>query len=133
MTQLADLNCWIKIINDSSGKSEHDGVEFAPPATVVVRYSFANDTHKAAGPLTVVGTLSRNGVKVKPNGQPNVVPAQQITVQSGQVWSKEFVVSESDNATYKAGLLADIGNAVNEEDESNNKATKTFSVWKSPS
>jgi hypothetical protein len=131
MTQLTDLNCWIKVINDGSGKSEPDGTQFIPPGTVVVRYSFANDSHKAAS-LWVVGTLSRDGVTVKPNGQPNVVPAQQVTVQPGEVWSKEHTVSEGGNAFYKAKLLADPGNWVNEEDEKNNKATKTFSFLKPP-
>jgi hypothetical protein len=132
-TQLSDVNCWVKTIEDSSGKNLDDGAEVLPPAKVIVRYSVANDSHKIAGPLTVVGTLFRNGVRVKPGGQPNVVPAQQITVPPGTVWLKEFTVTESESPTlYQASILGDVGGFVNEEDEKNNKATRKFNVFKPP-
>lgn len=132
MAQLPDVYCWIKVIDEGSGKAQPDGVQLQPPGKLTVRYSVANDSHKAAGPLWVVGALRRNGVKVTPGGQSNVVPAQQITVQPGQVWSKEYLVSESDWADYVATMLGDVGGLVNEEDEKNNQAKRTFSFQEVP-
>ncbi len=130
MAQLPDVYGWIKVISNTTGKAQPNPVSLDAPATVIVRYSFANDSHKAAGPLWVVGKLYRDGVKLTPNGQSNVVPSQQVTVQPGQVWSKEYSVSESDNANYKASLSADVANLVDEEDEKNNFATAEFSFLK---
>ena len=129
---LADIYCWIKTIAQDTGKSLPDGYVFLVPqnvaAKVIVRYSVANDSHKPAGPLTVVGTLFRNGVRVKPGGQPNVVPSQTITVQPGTVWVKEYTLSDNGPGTslYEAKLYGDLINVVNEEDEGNNLAKRTF-------
>lgn len=136
MTQLPDVHGWIKVIDDKSGKAQPDGKVFLNHQEVTVRYSLANDSHQIAGPLTVVGALYRDGVKVQPNGQSNVVPAQQITLQPGQVWSKEHHLSESLGPgvthLYTASLLGDVGNFVNEEDEKNNRAKITFSFEEPP-
>jgi hypothetical protein len=78
--QLPDINCWIKAIDQGNGKNLADGADVAGPVSVTVRYSVTNDSHKPAGPLTVVGSLFRNNVQLTPGGQPNVVPAQTITV-----------------------------------------------------
>jgi hypothetical protein len=81
----------------------------------VVRYVVANDSHAPAGPFTVVGTLYRNGVKVRPGGQPNVVTAQQI-------WKMEFSVSESIGYShYVAKIVGDVGSFVAAEDEANSQ------------
>jgi hypothetical protein len=127
--QLPDAFAWIKAINESGGKALPDGDQVQAPAKVTVRYSIANDSHKATGAIYVVGALFRNGVRVKPGGQPNVVPAQQIDLQPGQVWVKEYTVDESESVvTYEARLLADVGSFVAEDDEKNNLAQRTFTV-----
>ncbi len=133
--QLPDAFAWIKAIAEANGKVLADGAEVGSPAKVTVRYSIANDSHKATGTITVVGTLYRDGVKVKPGGQPNVVPAQQINLQPGQVWVKEYTVDEAAGGgvvSYKAGLLADVGAFVAEDDEKNNKASRSFTVFGPP-
>lgn len=133
MAQLPDVYCWIKVIDDATGKTLADGGEIFSPGKAIIRYVVANDSNKPAGPLTVVGTLYRNGVKVMPGGQPNVVPAQQITLQPNQIWKKEYVVSElSSLVPYVAKLLGDVGNFVNEEDEANNQTKKSFSFYQPP-
>jgi hypothetical protein len=65
---------------------------------------------------------------VKPGGQPNVVPSQTITVQPGTVWVKEYTLSDNGPGTslYEAKLYGDLINVVNEEDEDNNLAKRTF-------
>lgn len=131
MVQLADAHAWVKAITVDSGKVISDGAQIWPPTKILVRYTVANDSHVVAGPLTVVGSLTRNGVKVTPNGQANVVPSQQITLQPNTVWKKEWTIAESDSgATYVAKILADVGNWVNEDDESNNKDVTKFEVVK---
>jgi hypothetical protein len=127
MTQLPDLHCWIKVVDNATGTKLPEAAQLEAPHAVTVRYSFANDSHKAAGPLTVVGALRRDDVPVKPGGKP-VVPAQTITVQPGQVWSREYVVDEPDgsSASFTAKLLADVGGFVHEEDETNNVAAASF-------
>lgn len=133
MAQMPDVSCWIKVIEDSTGKVLPEGGEILPPGKAIVRYVVANDSNKPAGPLTVVGSLYRNGVKVKPNGQPNVVPAQQITVQPNQIWKKEYAVSESSGYVhYVAKIFGDVGDFVNEEDEANNQAQRSCSFFKPP-
>jgi hypothetical protein len=81
-----------------------------------------------------VGSLFRNNVKVTPGGQPNVVPAQTIMVQPGTVWVREFTVSETNygTASYKASILGDVGNLVNEEDEGNNLVTRKSNIVIAP-
>jgi hypothetical protein len=133
MAQLPDVQCWVKAVLDSNGKVIPNGDTVAAPAKVVVRYVVANDSHKAAGPLTVVGTLRRNGVQVTPPGMTTVVPVQQITVQPDNIWKKEWPVTEEGN--YVASILGDYGHGggfVNEEDEANNLGTTKFSITKLP-
>ena len=133
MAQLPDVYCWIKVIDDATGKVLSDGGEIFPGRKAIVRYVVTNDSNKQIGPLTVVGTLYRNGVKITPNGQPNVVPAQQITLQPNQIWKKEYVVSESGSLVpYVAKIFGDVGGFVNEEDEANNQAQRSFRFYKSP-
>ena len=126
MAGLSDVYCWVKLLNVLTDKViPEGGVAYAGTA-VVVRYVVANDSNKAAGPLTVVGSLYRNGVRVQPSGQPNVVPAQTITVQPNQIWKKEYTVTEPDAVNYVAKIFGDVGNFVNEEDEANNQGQKAF-------
>jgi hypothetical protein len=130
MAEFPDVYCWIKLIDKASGKAYPSGTQFSGKADVIVRYVVANDSHKPAGPFYVVGALRKNGVKIQPGGQPNVVPAQQITVPPNQIWKQEYeVVDDPSGAdTYEATMLGDIGNFVAEEDEKNNKATANFTV-----
>jgi hypothetical protein len=128
---LPDIFCWVKAIDAANDKVLPDGGVASPPGTtVIVRYCVANDSHKAAGPFYVVGVLSRDGVKVTPGGEPNVVPAQMITVQPETVWVREYTVHESvaGEHEYMATILGDIAGMVNEEDEKNNVATRQFAV-----
>jgi subtilase family serine protease len=60
------------------------------------------------------------------------VPAQVITVQPGDVWSREYLVSEPQDSLYKAVLFADVGNFQTEEDETNNVARATFAFTTPP-
>ena len=128
MTQLPDVSTSIKVIDDDSGKRVLDGGEiFAGFATV--RYVVVNDSNKTAGPLTVVGSLFRDGVRLQPNGKAKVFPAQQITLQPNQVWKFEFPVNERQStSTYEARILADVGNSIAEEDETNNSVRTTFQM-----
>lgn len=133
MPELPDVHCWIKLVDASTGKPIVNGAEVNPPAKVAIRYYVANEGDQPVGPLWVVGALSRNGQRVKPSGQPNVVPAQQITLQPNQIWKKEYSVSEADPfVVYVAKILGDIGNFVGEEDEANNRDQKAFTVLRPP-
>ncbi|MGH3940942.1 MAG: hypothetical protein ACRDTG_20350 [Pseudonocardiaceae bacterium] len=135
MAQLPDVHGWIKIIESRVGKVRPSGTVFDGQQGVILRYSFANDSHQITGPLTVVGTLFRDDVRVQPPGKSNVVPAQQITLQPGQIWSKEHRVLEvnpGDPHFYVASLLSDVENLIDEEDESNNEAKITFSFQRPP-
>lgn len=125
---LPDIYCWVKVLLTATDKVVPDGAVIQVPGSALVRYVVANDSNKAAGPLTIVGVLDRNGVRVKPAGQPNVVPAQTITVQPNQIWKKEYTVNETNGGTqYVAKILGDIGKFVNEEDETNNAGQGSFS------
>ena len=129
MADFPDVYSWIKLVNRTTGKAVPSGTSFYNSTDVVVRYAVANDSHKPAGPLTVVGHLWKNGVDIQLSGKP-VVPAQQITVGPNQVWRAEYEVQDTATLsdTFEAKLLADVGNFVDEEDEKNNKASATFSV-----
>jgi hypothetical protein len=135
MPELTDIHCWLKLVDSSTGQPIPDGayIEPTPSAKVTVRYYVANESDQPVGPFWVVGALYRNAERVKPAGQPNVVPAQQITLQPNQIWKKEHQVSESASfASYEARILGDVGSLVKEEDESNNRDTRTFTVYKPP-
>jgi len=130
MADFPDVYCWIKLVDKSTGKAVPSGTQFSNSADVIVRYVVANDSHKSAGPLWVVGVLNKNGVKVQPAGKPNVVPAQQITVQPNQIWKAEYEVNDATGGldTFDASILGDIGALVDEEDEKNNKGSANFKV-----
>lgn len=135
MAQLPNLHCWIKVL-DTHGNGIADGA-FATRTTTTVRYVVANDSALPAGPLTVVGALYREGVKIQPGGQPNVVPAQLITVQAGQIWQKEYTFFDHDirpggHARYEAKLLGDVGNFVKEADETDNVVKFSFTLIEPP-
>ena len=134
MSQLPDVSCVIKVINNFDGKTlPSGGTIFGQPGEATVRYVVINDSDKLAGPLTVVGSLFRNNLRVQPNGQPNVVPAQQITLQPKQMWKQEFSVSEFNSSpSYRASMLVDVGNFVNEDDETNNSVKTTFQIATPP-
>src|SRR4051794_31100207 len=112
MSQLPDVSCLIKVINNSDGKTlQNGGTIFGQPGEATVRYVVINDSDKPAGPLTIVGSLFRNEVRVQPSGQPNVVPAQQVTLQPKQMWKQEFPISEFNSSpSYRASMLVDVGN-----------------------
>jgi hypothetical protein len=130
MPEFPDVSCLIKVINSDGKRVKDGGLIWAGTATV--RYVIFNDSHQTAGPLMIVGTLSRDGVPVKPNGKP-VVPAQLITLQPDQIWTSEFEVTQNDFAAgYVAKMLGDVGNLVDEEDEANNKAKTTFGMAGNP-
>lgn len=126
-----DLRCWIKLVHEG-GWVLADGDQLTPPAKVTVRYTMVNDSDVAVGPFTVVGALKKNGQRIKPNGQPNVVPAQQVTIPPNAVWTRSYVVSETDPnySGYAAAMLVDVGDFIDEDDEKNNLARRTFSVMK---
>jgi hypothetical protein len=130
MPEFPDVSCFIKVINSAGKRVKDGGLIWAGTATV--RYVIFNDSHQAAGPFTVVGTLSRDGVPVKPNGKP-VIPPKTITLQPSQIWTAEFEVTENDlPAGYVANMFADFWNSVDEEDEANNKAKTTFGMAGNP-
>jgi hypothetical protein len=133
MAQLPDVVCWIKVIDKSTGKALSDSGFIRGPGEAIVRYVLVNDSDEPVGPLWVGGSLGRNGVKVTAGGQSNVVPAQQVTLQPRQLWKQEFSVFESSGSVeYIAELFADIGNFINEEDETNNLAHRSFRIVTSP-
>ena len=54
MTQLPDVSCTVKVIENADGTRTPDGgAIFSGNATV--RYVVVNDSNNVAGPLTVVG------------------------------------------------------------------------------
>ncbi len=134
MTELPNILCAIKIINHSNGKTIPDGGVLAIPAKATVRYIIANDGDKPAGPFVIVGALYRNDVKVQPGGQPNVVPAQTITLQPGQVWKVDFPLTEDgsggSHVAYRASVLGDVGKYVRESNETDNLMKRSFSFQK---
>jgi subtilase family serine protease len=126
-----DINCWVKLITPDNGSViRDDGGIVDRGRTVVIRYVVANDSHVPAGPLTVVGVLFKDGVRVKPPASSNVVPPQQITVQPNTIWKREWTVDAEGN--YDATMLVDVGNMVNEEDEKNNRGQRSFSIMAIP-
>lgn len=134
MAELPNVLCKIRIIDEASGKTVPNGGTLAMPAKAIVRYVVINDSDKPAGPLTVVGALYRNDVKVQPAGQPNVVPAQPITLQPGQLWKQDVPLSEDgpggSSVSYRATLLGDVGNLVKEGDEDDNLVKTSFHFQK---
>lgn len=129
MSQLPDVSCIVKIINNDDGKRLPDGAVVIGEGHLTIRYTVVNDSNLTAGPLTVVGSLFRSGVRIQPNGQPNVVPAQQITLGPNQVWKREFQISEKfSDSLFEARMFADVGNFVGEEDETNNQVKTTVLV-----
>ncbi len=132
MAQFPDIYCYIKLIDEPGGKAIPSGSNLPSPANVIVRYVVANDSHLPAGPLTVVGALTKNGVRVQPSGQPNVVPSQTITVQPNQIWKREYTVSDQASGVdvFEASLAGDVGwgDPVVEEDETNNQGYAIFRV-----
>jgi hypothetical protein len=126
MAQLPDATCLIKVLATDGTLVPDGGTVFmSDPATI--RYVIFNDSDLPMGPMTVAGRLFRNGLRVRPDP----VPIQGFTLQPNQVWTSEYVVFESfgpNGASYQATLATDIGNFVNEEDESNNSATRSFST-----
>jgi hypothetical protein len=130
MPQLPGVHCWIKVIGGATGRTVPNGKDLGVPGTAVVRYVVANDSDRSVGPLWIVGSLHRDGVRVRPGGRQNVVAAQQITLQPREVWKHEHEVSESGATpglvSYSARILADGGTALNEHDESNSRAQQDF-------
>jgi len=134
MADFPDVYCWIKLVEKSTGKAVPTGTQFWGSADVIVRYVVANDSHEAAGPFWVVGSLFKNGVEVRPAGKP-VVPSQVITLQPNQVWKAEYQVKDSATLsdTFEVSMQGDVGNWVkDEEDEKNNKAKAKFIVAANP-
>jgi hypothetical protein len=149
MPQLPDVSCLVKVINSAGKRVKAGELIWGDTGTVTatVRYVAFNDSVLTAGPFTIIGHLSRDGVPVKPNGKP-VVPVQTITLQPGQIWTAEFEVIEKDltgsrlrppgfphqvpaapfTVKYKAHMFADWGlkTVIDEEDEANNAAQTTF-------
>lgn len=127
MPQIADVKCSIKVTQEPSGAIVANGAE-TDAGTVTVHYVVKNVGTKATGQMTVVGSLYRDGVKVQPNGAPNVVPAQQISLAAGAQFARDIKVSEAGKGLirYSARLLGDVGDFVNESDETNNKARIDF-------
>lgn len=124
MAQLPDATCLIKVLATDGTLVPDGGTVFmSDPATV--RYVIFNDSDVPVGPMTIRGLLFRNGLRVRPDA----VPVQGLTLQPNEVWTNEHVVLESfgpNGASYRATLLADIGNFVTEEDETNNTAQRSF-------
>ena len=130
MSQLPDVHCWIKVIDGATGRMVGNGKDLGVPGSAVVRYVVANDSDRTVGPMWVVGSLYRDGVRVRPEGRKNVVAAQQITLQPREVWKHEHTVSEGTTTrglvSYSARILGDGGAVLNEQDETNNRAQQAF-------
>ncbi|HYG82254.1 MAG TPA: hypothetical protein VD861_17770 [Pyrinomonadaceae bacterium] len=129
MAQLPDVQCWIKLIEQPTGKVVPSGTEVKPSSdgSITIRYVVANDSNKATGNFMVIGTLRRNDENL-----PSPVPPTTIQLQPKQLWTHEHTVNKSDLGKYSASLLGDItfppGAGVKEEDESNNLAKAKFSL-----
>lgn len=136
--QLADAFAWIKLIDTDTGKVIPSGSTIETPAKLILRWVVANDSKVDTGLFYVVGQLKRNGVIVKPNGKPNVIPLQTISVPKGQLWIFEFPIEETSGITvYSATLLADLGSLIgsgkiDEESEANNVAEYKWNVVTPP-
>jgi len=130
MPLLPDVQCWIKVVDGSTGRAVPNGKDLGVPGNAVVRYVVANDGDRPAGPLWIVGSLYRDGVRIRPDGRPNVVPAQQVQLQAREVWKHEHSVSEGREArglvSYSARILVDGGAVLNEDDATNNRAQQAF-------
>jgi hypothetical protein len=129
MSQMADVRCWIKVIDNATGKTVANGTEFGGPGSVTVEYHAKNEGDKNTGNFWIVGSLYRDGVKITPDGKPNVVPAEKISnLEPGQSLVRKHTQSEGGKGliSYSAKMLGDIGNLVNESNEANNKAEFKF-------
>jgi hypothetical protein len=126
MPDLPDVFCWIKFINQTTGKEVPSGslIDQFTSTGVTVRYVVANDSNKPTGQFVVVGSLQKDGVKLS-----NPVPAAWIQLQPKEIWKHEHPIS-FDNATYVAKILGDVGNFHTEETENNNMAEAWFGFHK---
>jgi hypothetical protein len=125
MTQLPDFFAWIKVINPVTGKVVPYNGSVDVPATLIVRYCIANDSHKPMGGF-IEGRLNREGQPVQPNGQ-SVVPSNWLDLNAGKVWTTEYAVKETVPALFHASLYAEVSHAVDEESETNNMVGFYFS------
>jgi hypothetical protein len=130
MSLLPDVQCWIKVIDGSTGRAVANGKDLGVPGSAIVRFVVANDGDRPAGPMWIVGNLYRDGVRVRPAGRQNVVPAQQVELQAREVWKQEHAVSEGRDAkglvSYSARILVDGGAVLDEDDATNHRAQHAF-------
>ena len=130
MPQLPDVHCWIKVIDATTGRSVPNGKDLGVPGKAVVRFLVANDSDRPVGPLWIVGSLYRDGARVRGKDQQHVVPPQQITLMPREVWKQEYAVEEGSATrglvSYSARILGDGGGVLNEHDETNNRAQQAF-------
>ena len=132
MEQFADVQCWIKLIEQPSGKAIPSGtsVKGFPNGGVTIRYVVANDSNKATGDFYIIGTLKKEGESL-----PHPVPATKIQLQPKEMWKHEHTVDKTEIGDYSASLSGDVfgfvaggGGFVKEENENNNKANAKFSI-----
>lgn len=137
MADLPDIYCWIKLIDQPSGKVIQSGETISKEESinefVTVRWVVANDSKVSTGKFLVIGSLKKDDKKKKLVN--NIMEI--ISVGSKDIWTKEYSVPKNKVGKYSATLTGDPkgsiissggGNKVNEEDETNNTANAEFSI-----
>ena len=124
MSFLPDINCYVKAIQLSTSKVIPNGSSKSLyfKDGVIFRYVVANDSDRAAGPLTISCALTNDGQNVPLNLIP--IPT---TIKPKTVWTFDHTVGAA-SGKYVASIVGDVGNKVDEEDESNNSYKLTINI-----
>ena len=134
MAQFPDVYCWVKLIEQPTGKVVPAGTKFIDPVagngSITIRYVVANDSNQATGDIMISGILKKDGLPL-----PMPVPLQTINLASKAVWTHEHTINKSNLGSYLAVLQGDVkfyGSGLEEEDEKNNRAQADFGFYLGP-
>ena len=136
MAQLPDVYCWIKLIDQPTGKVIPNGavVDTSPTGSITIRYVVANDSNKPTGNFAILETLKKDGKNL-----PLPVPSTVIELQPKGLWKHEHTVNKNAPGKYEASMWGDLGlglkkagGFVVEEDEKNNIAKAIFTIKLAP-
>ena len=133
MAQLPDVYCWIKLIDQPTGKVIPNGmvVDPSPTGSITIRYVVANDSNKPTGNFAILETLKKDGKNL-----PLPIPWTVIELQPKVLWKHEYTVNKNAPGKYEASMWGDLGlkagGFVVEEDEKNNIAKAIFAIKATP-
>jgi hypothetical protein len=124
--QLADLTCTIKVTGANGQPIQNGGQDSTASGGAGAKFQFMikNGGGVDSGPFSAVATVRRNGGKLQPgpfNGSLQLAPGQSKIID----YPVHYVSPTED---YKAQILVDTADSVDESNESNNQATFNFTA-----